>query len=110
MRIKVYRHEKRGTLYTMFTKASLAISLTHVEEDEIKFKLYLDVIGVPTIAPMDHELQVGEDLLLSDIRFQKSTEGELLLGTEIFIYVGTDGQVWARSKEEFNDGRFQVIL
>ena len=60
--VPVYRHKKRGTLYTVLGEAELQ---------------------TVRIRPVD--------------------------GSILTIYRGADGKLWARSKEEFHDGRFEPL-
>jgi hypothetical protein len=39
----------------------------------------------------------------------QSTGGPVEEGTPLMIYMGMDGKLWARPKDEFFDGRFEAV-
>lgn len=71
-----------------------------------------------------HKKRGDEYMLLGIGKMQTATWGEPSVGyninggyeynesidmREVAIYVGKDGEMWVRPREEFEDGRFEVI-
>lgn len=47
--------------------------------------------------------------LLSNPILQKATNHQFVEGDRLIVYVGEDGQAWARWDKEFDDGRFETV-
>lgn len=55
-----------------------------------------------------HKKRGTEYSIVGEAELQISRE-DLVDGSEMIVYLGTDGKLWVRSKFEFEDGRFEEI-